>query len=407
MRIALLNDPNNFHTQKWAAALEGAGAHVTVFSFDEDRDSGLTHVQLPVPGGGPNFDYRAYLRGGPALAEALDKHQIDLLNALNVTPFGVLAARSRFRPFVASAIGADLLEYPPRISMSPVLRHRSWSNPGDSRSLRRRIRQEVLRRYYRRRVAEALTAADLVTGDNQQLVDAAVSWFGIDPAQVRLLRWGVEPDMFAADPDSLDQLRQKLGIAEGMRVLLSPRGAKPVYHGETILEAFAQLLEGGLQDKHLLMLSAGYEIPAVVTQKAKQLESLYPNFSFFSEVLSRGEAHALWNLVDLFISTPAYDGYSAALAEGRFIGAIPLVNDIPAHRELIRHQENGWVIAETTAGEMAGAIQAILPELEKWKAKFAPPNRAWIEEHSLLSRNADLFMGWAEELLTEGETGWA
>lgn len=401
MRIALLNDPNNFHTQKWATALEGAGNEVIVFSFDQDRGSGLRSVTLTPPGGGPDFNYRAYLQTGPQLLQAFQQHDIDLVNALNVTPFGVWAARAGHRPFIASAIGADILEYPPKLSMSPVLRQRSWAHSDAGNSIGGKLKRSLGRKYYRARVKEALEAADLITGDNQQLVDAVRDWFGIAREKVRLHRWGVEPELFDVGEKELADVRAKWGIREDHRIILSPRGAKPVYNGDTIVEAFGQLLEGGFDKGHILMLGSGYDIPKAVERQASDLESRFPNFSFVRESLPRKEVYALWNLVDIFVNVPAYDGYSAALAEGRYIGAIPLVNDIPAHRELIDHMENGWMISQTSPDSISEGIWEIMSQKDELRERFAAKNRKWIVDHSLISQNAFLFSSWAEELLQQ------
>ena len=111
MRIGILSDPNNFHTRKWAKALERAGNEVTVFSFENNHASEIHAIRVkPAFSTGDKFTYLSYLASGARLRDALAQENIDLVNALNVTPFGVWGRMSGFHPLVISAMGADIFE---------------------------------------------------------------------------------------------------------------------------------------------------------------------------------------------------------------------------------------------------------------------------------------------------------
>ncbi|HHG84985.1 MAG TPA: glycosyltransferase [Bacteroidetes bacterium] len=401
MRIAVLSDPNNFHTQKWVAALVAVGAEVTVFSFEAYQGSKLNAVQLKPPfayGGG--YSYLSYLMGGKVLALALEEHGIDVVNALNVTPFGVWARKAGRHPLIISALGADILEYPPVGEGSPLLELRSWDNVEASQTWARRFRQGLARKFYRKQVSLALAAADLVTGDNQYLVDCMQNWFEVSDQNIRLLRWGVEKELFEVAPERLKALREQFHLQPGKPVIFSPRGAKAIYQGDIIVEAFARILAGGRQDFNCIMLSAGYEISQKTAEKARKLAQENPNFTFIEEVLPRENVYALWNLVDIFISAPIYDGYSAAVAEGRYVGAIPVLNDIPANQELFDHDVNGWFCEPFTSEQLALDLQFLLKNLPERKEKYAVLNRFWIEKHSLVKENAERFLTWVAEFST-------
>ncbi len=418
MHIGLLNDPNNFHTQKWGKALCDAGAKVTVFSFDADKHGGLPSVQVPTASLKQEYNYFSYLRSGPELCTALNAAGVDLVNALNITPFGVWAASAGARPLIASAMGADILEYPPRKLRNLSPGARSWDNIEGSHQPHVKLKERLKRQYFRRKVSRTLRKADLITGDNRVLVNAVRDWFGIPEEKIRLLRWGVEPELLVPDENEGRKLRDRFGIQQGATVILSPRGAKAIYQADLILEAFAQLLEANKKETiavgseisssgrpprglpfHFIMLSAGYEVSRKVKDKAQYLSQRHPNFTFVDEMMDRKEIAQLWHLVDIFISAPVYDGYSASLAEGRYTGAIPVVNPIPGNLELIQHGENGWVTSPFTPTQLAKDLTTILKNKTQLKAKFQVKNREWIEEHSLVKQNAKLFLGWAEELL--------
>lgn len=398
MHIAVLSDPNNFHTRKWVRALVKAGAQVTVFSFDAGECEGAKTVQLSAPWKlGGKYTYLSYLWGGKVLRKALLAHQVQIVNALNITPFGVWAAKSGFKPCIYSALGADILEYPPKGAENEVLKSRSWANTEGGKSSLQSFKARILRGFYRKAVGRSLQFADQVTGDNQLLVDRMQDWFKVPEPKTRLLRWGVEPELFEVDSGELEKVRKKFGIEAGKKVVLSPRGAKAIYQADIILEAFRQLLEAGREDTHFIMLSAGYTISAKVAATAQALSERYPNFRFIPGLVPREEVYALWKSVDIMVSAPIYDGYSAAVAEARYAGVIPVVNAIPGNLEVIQHQQNGWVCEPFTAEKLAGDLGKILDELHEWKEKFATPNRNWITQHSLVDDHAREFVSWCEE----------
>ncbi|MCB9235322.1 MAG: glycosyltransferase family 4 protein [Bacteroidia bacterium] len=406
MHIAILSDPHNFHTQKWAKALQEAGAKVTVFGFEPEGPGTPPYVRLqPRYARAGRASYLSYLAGGRDLRQALEAHQIDVLNPLNITPFGVWGRQSGFHPVIQSALGADILEYPPRISQSPELKARAWSHIEGQPGLAQSLRYRLGRQFYRRQVLLSLQEADLVTGDNQHLLDRMEQWFGMAPAKMKELIYGVEPELFEVSGESLAQLKQKLGILSGQRVILSPRGAKAVYQADIILEGFARVLEAGICDHKFILLGAGYEVSQKVAARAAELEGRFPQFCFVPGRMPREELYALWNLTDLFVSAPVYDGYSAALAEGRYAGAMPVVNAIPANLEVIQHERNGWIIENFTSANLRDALLHLIPDLETWKKRISQPNRDWIEAHSLVRNNAAMFLNWAGDLCKRTKQG--
>lgn len=398
MHIAILSDPNNFHTRKWAKALERQGSEVTVFSFETNEFPEINAVQIePAMAPGGNYTYLSYLRSGKRLATALDSAKIDVVNALNVTPFGVWGKNSKVRPLIASCMGADILEFPPGKHARKKILDRSWANPEGGMGLNR-IKAGILSSRYKAQVKSTLEYADLITGDNRELVDKVKNWFGISGDKVKLLRWGVEPDLFDPPEELVDRMRKRFGLGPQQKLILSPRGAKAIYQADIILDGFKALLKQGYRGHQFVMLGAGYEVSSKVRDAAKAMELEFGNFHFVEETLGTSEMHALWKLTEVFVSAPIYDGYSASVAEGRYAGAIPVVNGIPANREVIRHRKNGWIVGSFDANGLSRAIIEVLDKGEDWKTELKRQNKRWIEKNSLVDANARLFLQWCEKL---------
>ena len=394
MHIAVLCDPASFHTRKWSQALQRNGAEVTVFSFSDAKVEGVKCVKIA-----PRFlrqgrlTYASFLYTTQALKTALTAHHIDILNPINITPYGVWAARSGFRPIAAVAMGADILEYPPTLQNLPQA---TWTN-AEAPSLLGKGINRFKYYFFRHHVKRALQAASFITGDNLVLTQAVQDYFSIPPDQVFLNRWGVEQELFHPPATILDNLSQKYGISAGQPVVLSPRGMKPVYQGEIILTAFEQLLRAGSSAKYL-MFSAGYEVPSVLKSRTEALMAEFPNFYFQEAVIPREEVIALWSLVDVFVSAPLYDGYSNAVAEGRYAGAVPIVNTIPGNLEIMTHGETGWFVEPFEPPELVEALTEILGDLSTYQKHFHEKSLPWILEHSVLDTNIQAFLKQCEML---------
>lgn len=400
MHIAVLSDPANFHTQKWATALQAQGVRVTVFSFSTYQHPGITCVHIPpryAPGG--RLTYASYLQTGDRLRAALQERGVDLVNPLNVTPFGVWAAKAGIRPMITVAMGADVLEYPPRRADQDIPLTRIWGSQQLQAGPFQAVTYSLKWHLFRQQVARTLRASDLITGDNLQLVQAVRDWFDIPARQVLLNRWGVEPELFVPDPGQQEALRRRFDIRSWQRVVLAPRGLRPVYQGDVAFRAFELLVRRGTRDTKFLMLSAGYEAPSQLEAEARALSDQFQNFHYEPGLLTREEMGQLWGLVDVVLSIPVYDGYSNALSEGRFAGAIPLVNDIPAHREIMVPDVHGCFVDTLSPETLADQLLEMLPQLDLLKAQMGPANAAWIRRHAWLPQNIRLFVRHARQLV--------
>lgn len=403
MHIGILSLPGNFHCEKWARALAKAGAEVTVFSFEGSKNfEGTTVKTVELPPSvvwNGRYRYPSYYLSAARLRYALERNRVEVLHPLHLTPFGSWGAWSGFRPMIAAAMGADVLEYPPDANHLRQTNVRTWREADVLQSAWAKLKARWLNRFFRARVQEVLTYADIVTGDNMPLVDAIRDWFRVDPGKIRLLRWGLEPELLEANEATRNAMRARFNIAPGVRVVLSPRGANAFYQADIIIAAFEELLQRGPAGYHYIMLGTGYDLAGGVLQQATRLEQQFRNFTFVREQLPRLDVYKLWSVADVFISAPVYDGYSAAVAEGRYVGAIPVLNAIPGNTEIIQHGHNGILVDPFTPKQLVAALQDVHQHFEAYKAAFAPRNRAWILEHSVLHHNAAKLLTWAEEAL--------
>jgi hypothetical protein len=393
MHIALLTLPGNFHAQKWARMLQAAGAQVSIYSFEATTLPEVRCVQVPAPGRWRGrYHMGSYLWGGPALRRMLQQDRVDVVHALHLTPFGVWGLRSGLQPLIAGALGADVLEYSPH---APAVAY------GDTRPGWGPVRR-LKRRFYGRLVRQVVAGAALVTADNQVLQQALTQHLGAVPQKVRLLPWGVAPEVLQLQLQDLPALQASLGLPSDKRLVLAPRGLTAFYQAEVVAQAFQQLLAaGGLPGHVLVQMTAGYAADARILAQCRALAAAYPGqYVLVENQLTAAQMGLVWHLTDVAISAPLYDGYAATVAEARATDSLLLVNDIAAYRELLQPNVHARYVHPFTADSLAAAVADTLAHLPDWQARLLPPNRVWAATHARGEMAARHFLTWCAELLT-------
>jgi glycosyltransferase involved in cell wall biosynthesis len=72
-----------------------------------------------------------------------------------------------------------------------------------------------------------------------------------------------------------------------------------------------------------------------------------------------------YQMADLYISPSHVDGSSVSLMEALACGLPCLVSDIPANKEWVTENENGWLFPDGDADALAAKILAVIAQREK------------------------------------------
>lgn len=396
MHIGILSQPSNFHCQKWARALQKAGNQVTVISLDAYKIADIECINL-----NPNsasWKYQDFYFSRNRLKEVLKSIQIDILHPLHLTPYGVWGLWSGFQPMIPAAIGADVFEYLPQNAI-PQLDYRSWKNLTQTQNIFYQFKYVLTKWYHKTMVQKVLQSALYVTADNQTLMDALKHYFQVPEHKLVLQRWGVDEELFEAIPThEYSKILTLYHLNPEQPIILSPRGLMPIYQADIILDSFYSLVP---QFNHFqfVMLSAGYPISIQIEKKIQNLEEKFSNFHCIRTQIPREHMAVLWKKTCLFISAPIYDGYSATVAEGRYVGAIPVVNNIPGNREVIEHLKNGIIVDPFNTQNLTDTLVEIITNLEYYYLKFKPINQEWIKKNGLLMHDAQKFSNFLKNVI--------
>lgn len=397
MRLGLVGSPHDVHLKRWAGALARAGAEVLVFGAEPlpqmgkeegawlSKDPPVPYVVVGSPMTRPSL--WGYLSRAKALRAALKHHRVELAHPIHLTPFGVWTYLSGFRPYVAFAMGADVLEYTPTPPTRPWL-----DTPS---SLLSKFRIQVRRRLMPFLLGPAIDKSALCIGDNYTICEM-IKILGKNKTKIFELPAGIDlAHALAPLPNPL--LAQMEGNPFGW--LLAPRGANQFYQADIILKGFSMYLNQGGR-LGLILLGGLYNID----NKTKRiLNSILEKFSkkviCVNKKLTPQQMAMLWGKVVGFISAPTYDGYSYAVAEGRAAGAVPILNAIPGNLEVATHLHDALIVHPFTPPQLASALlslEKIWPDL---RLKLAQYNRSWIMRFSNLEGHAKAFLTKTQNLL--------
>jgi len=364
LALAFLADPNSIHTRRWIGWFAARGHRVTMLvPAGVAVEAGLPDsiaVEPFTPYTSSRFHLLGALRARRSLTGALRRIEPDILHAHYLTGYGWHARMSGFRPYAITLWGTDILV--------------------TARSTRRG-------RLYARL---SLGPADLVTGDSDELVRAAVA-AGARAERTHLVQFGVDTSRFSPGPDPA-VLRSRLGLV-GRRVIFSPRSIAPQYRHDVVLDAVASLPADVclVMTRHLARES---EV-AALQRRAADL-GLSDRLIMVPKV-AHGEMADIYRLAEVVVSVPASDGTPVTLLEALSTGRPVVASDLPSVREWLGDFDPASLVPVGDVAATARAIEAALIRPAAERADLARRGRQLVEERA----SHDASMAGAEALYRE------
>jgi glycosyltransferase involved in cell wall biosynthesis len=360
LRYALIGDAQSPHLLKWAQAL---GARVDLWVVSS-RGLDPAFDGLVAPSRRLALDTRPRPEGGnarllwtiPRVAAWLRRIDADVLHFHYLTSHGALALLARrlahlHGMLVGSAWGSDVLLTPER---SPV--HR-WLT------------------------ARVLRACTLATSDSEYM---AARMRELGAREVMVFPFGLEA--LPPQPE-----------AKAPWLFFANRALEPLYRPDRVLRAFAAV--AALRPDARLVIANNGSLAAALETQARQIGLRVGELGRGGQVQFVGRldapSQARWYAAaQWYLSLPSSDSVSVSVLEAMAHGCIPLLSELPANRELVRHAENGLIVSE--------ADSALVPALESLAARagaIARENRRWVTHHGLFAPAVERFLARVGELV--------
>ena len=365
MKLVLLGDGESPHLLKWARALAPQVELWAASSrgFLPGFGALLPPERCLALGTRPDFDGGnvGLLRQLPRFARWLGGVRPDWVHAHYLTSHGTLAwAATRLLGapgrLVGSAWGSDILVTPQR---------------------------SALLRWVTRRV---LRACVLSTSDSLAMTGRMQA---LGAGEVMTFPFGLETLPALPEPETKRD-----------HMFFANRGLEPVYAPQRVLQVFAAA--AALWPDAELTLANDGSLRAQLQQQVQDA-GLQDRVRFVGRLdaatQDRCYARARW-----YLSLPESDSISVSVLEAMAQGCIPILSNLPANRELVRSDANGWVLKPRGVpgpAELAPVLESLLARGDA----IAEANHAWIAAHAMFGPAVAEFLARLRELLGEAGPG--
>jgi hypothetical protein len=318
-------------------------------------------------GAGAAFRWKDVPRLVVALRRIIQEVQPELIHAGPIQTCAFLAVLSGFRPVLTMSWGFDL--------MQDAGRNAWW---------------RWVTRYTLRRSSSFVSDA--------QVTRARAVVFGMRKDRTEVFPWGVDLQKFRPESrKGSSPGRQRSTAAPGKNglparngsfVLLCNRSWEPRYGVDVLARAFV-LAARQHQGLSLLLLGDGTEGSRIrrILQQGGQLDRVQ-----FAGHVTQTDLPRWYRMADLFISPSHVDGSSVSLMEALACGSAILVSDIPANKEWIRHNVNGWLFRDGDPADLAAKIlwissrPGVFPRIRREARKVAEARADWSKNFKVLLR---------------------
>jgi glycosyltransferase involved in cell wall biosynthesis len=310
MRILVFGDGSLGHTRRWAGFFHERGHEVLLLSFESVEGSAVPARRLAAR---MPTKLLGFLSALPAIRAETRRFRPDVVSALYLGGYGLVASLCGARPLAATSLGSDLLvDYP-------------------SSAIHRLQIDRVLRR------------ADLVITDAEELSRLAAR---AGARKILKAYMGVDERVFHP---------AAAGAPPGRPRIVSTRNLYPVYDVGLLVEAAPLVLEE--RDASFAVCGDGPERTRLERRVASL--GLAGHFTFAGRLDPASLARELREAA-VYVSTSRSDSTSVSLLEAMACGAFPVVTDLPANREWIVDGENGIVLPRRDPRALAEAVLSVL-----------------------------------------------
>jgi glycosyltransferase involved in cell wall biosynthesis len=196
---------------------------------------------------------------------------------------------------------------------------------------------------------------------NSEAGREAVCQRGIPRKKARVIYNGVNMERLKVDIARANEIRKRLNIPANGKVVGIMGSLTPVKDLATFLRA-AAIINRSEPDARFIILGDGPLRP--------DLEQLSQELGIVSKTHFLGQQHDVANYLSLFdisVLTSQTEGCSNALIEAMALGKPVVATDVGGNRELIRQDDNGFLVPFGDAKAVAEAILSLLRTPSKTK----------------------------------------
>lgn len=354
MRILYFSLGYSTHDYRFLKAISDGGHDVYFVQLEgnkrqvESRPIPENVHQVIWKGGKKPFQWKDLISLTLDFRRVIREIKPDVIHAGPIQTCGLVATLSGFHPTLTMSWGFDLME---DVNKNKFMQ---W------------ITKYVLRH------------SDYFTSDANVTKDKAVE-YGMNPNKTIVFPWGVDLSHFTMRKA---ESRNKEGF-----ILFCNRSWETRYGVDVLAHAFVQVAQKR-DDVRLILLGAGSQ-----GAKLRQIfqRAGVDEFVTYGGQISQNDLPHWYHQADLYISPSHVDGSSVSLLEALACGLPCLVSDIPANKEWVFENENGWLFKDGDSNHLADKILMAMNQPEKL-LEMGQTGRRSAEKRADWKKNAEALM---------------
>lgn len=354
-RILILADINSAHTQKWAIALANRQLQVAVFSISEPlvdwfTEHNVTLFQsIPIAKNKiqPNsFSKIRYVKLLPTLKIAIKKFNPQIIHAYYATSYGLLAALSGFHPFIISAWGSDVMDFPNKSFLHKTLLKYNFKK------------------------------TDLVLATSNAIIDAIKK---VSNVKTKKIAFGINLDVFK-------ELKVDSIFNPDTIVIGTIKSLEKIYGIDILIKSFKQIVDKhGDKGLKLLIVGAG--------SKESEYKNLVKELALQDKVVFTGKVDFIkvpeyHNMIDIFVNVSRNESFGVAVLEASACEKPVIATDIGGLKEVVVNNETGFLIEPENINKVAEAMEKLLLN-KNLRDEMGKKGRKFVKEKFEFSSNVD------------------
>lgn len=365
MKVLILSDINSAHTEKWSVALAKKGIEIAVFSLTVPRYDwySAAGIRLFAPGRDAARENRsdvsklAYLSSVPRLKAAIRAWKPQIVHAHYATSYGILGALAGFHPYIISAWGSDVLEFP----------HRSFVN-------------KLMLKYNFRK-------ADYIFATSRILVSELKQYTG---KPVRQIAFGIDMDHFKPAEVAAPV------FPKGSLVVGTVKSLETMYGTDILIKAFAQV-KARHPDKMLKLLIVGKGT------RAEEYKALAASLNLSADALFTGkvkyeEVLGYHNTIDIFVNVSRNESFGVAVLEASACGNPVIACNVGGVKEVVQNGVTGFLVEKEDVEGTAAAMEKLVTD-GQLREQMGKAGRVFVEQTYDFTKNLEQTCACYEEIV--------
>lgn len=367
IRVLLLADPGSYHTIKWANALSKKGIEIFIFGLSGYNLETYKSINVTVYSEGLNssifkmrdgaFSKSIYLKTIPKLNRYIKRINPDIIHAHYASSYGFLGTLTRFHPYIISAWGSDVYDFP---------------------------RSSVINKYI---FKYNLRNADIILSTSNIMAKEISKYTS---KEIVITPFGIDTEKFK--PEKVESFFNEDDVVIGTVKLLEKQ-----YGIEYLLHAFS-ILKKDLKEFNIKLLIVG---SGTEEEKLKKMadELNIQKDTVFTGFIPNDDVPRFFNMMSIAVFPSIKESFGVSALEANACQIPVVVSDAPGFTETIENEVNGLITRKGDIKSLTSAVKSLITNNEL-RIKLGESGRDIVVKKYLLKDNIELMSNIYNKLLS-------